>query len=76
MNIFRLLFELFILYLLYKLIFKFIIPVYQTTRVMKHKMSKMNEDMQNRANTQDTSYTTEEKPKDVGGEYIDYEEIK
>lgn len=75
MPIFRLLFELFILYLLYKLIFKFIIPVYQTTRLMKQKMSKMHEDIQAKANTQDTTYTTE-KIKDIGGDYIDYEEIK
>ncbi len=75
MNIFRLLFELFILYLLYKLIFKFIIPVYQTTRVMKQKMNKMHEDIQRKAETQDATFTTE-KSKDIGGEYIDYEEIK
>lgn len=75
MGILRLLFELFVLYLLYKLIFKFIIPVYQTTRVMKQKMSEMNQNMQSKADTQDAPYTTE-KRKDVGGDYIDYEEIK
>ena len=75
MNILRLLFELFILYLLYKLIFNFIIPVYKTTRVMKQKMSKMHEDIQRNANTQDAAFTTE-KSKDIGGDYIDYEEIK
>ena len=75
MGILRLLFELFVLYLLYKLIFKFIIPVYQITRVMKQKMSEMNQNMQSKADTQDAPYTTE-KRKDVGGDYIDYEEIK
>ena len=35
MSIIRVLFELFVIYLLYKLIFEFIIPVYQTTKQVK-----------------------------------------
>ena len=49
MGIIKVIFELFVLYLLYKLIFDFIIPVYQTTKQVKQKVgemqSKMNEQM-------------------------------
>ena len=76
MTVLKVLVELFVLYLLYKLIFKFIIPVYQTTRIMKQKMSKMNEDIRRKAETQDATFTTVDKTKDIGGEYIDYEEVK
>ncbi|MBS1762220.1 MAG: hypothetical protein JSR00_05045 [Bacteroidetes bacterium] len=73
MNIFRLLFELFLLYLLYKLVFRFIIPVYQTTKIMKQKMNKMQEDI-NRSRPQPQPEPP--KSKDIEGEYIDYEEIR
>ena len=46
MNIFRLLFELFLLYLAYKFIFEFIIPIYKTTRQMKGKMEEMRQKME------------------------------
>lgn len=82
MSIFKLLFELFLLYLAYKLIFEFIIPVYQTTKQMKQKMADLQQKMEshqrqngatappagdNRATTQSKSVTDD---------YIDYEEVK
>lgn len=81
MNIFKLLFELFLLYLAYKLIFEFIIPVYKTTKRMKHKMSEMQQKMeqhqQQGTNGQNTSKSTAANSKaTVGGDYIDYEEVK
>ena len=52
MNIFKLAFELFIIYLVYKLIFEFIIPVYNTTRQMKQKMTEMHQKMQEQQQTE------------------------
>lgn len=82
MSIFKLLFELFLLYLAYKLIFEFIIPVYKTTKQMKQKMADLHEKMQNQqrqnssASTSASSTTAKPQTKSVAGDYIDYEEIK
>lgn len=77
------LFELFLLYLLYKLIFDFIIPVYQTTKQVKQKVNKMQQDMHAHMQQQNNNYnnvnaagkatTSEPAPKD---DYIDFEEVK
>ena len=79
MGILRTIFELFVLYLLYKLIFDFIIPVYNTTKQVSRKMgemqTKMNEQMkqQQQANTN----TQNEKTTMAGKEdYIEFEEVK
>lgn len=81
MNIFRILFELFVIYIVYKLIFEFIIPVYNTTRHVKQKMNDMHERMQqNQGSPVNDSYSnvqssaTPKKP--AHEDYIDYEEIK
>jgi len=82
MNILRLAIEVFLLYLLLKLIFDFIIPVYQTSKKVKRQFgemqSKMDEQMNqfNRQNGQRTQTTTSAKPEKKKEEYIDYEEIK
>lgn len=82
MSIFKILFELFLLYLAYKLIFEFIIPVYKTTKQMKQKMADLHEKMENqqRQNAAAASHpgTTAQKTqsKSVAGDYIDYEEVK
>ncbi|MEO7960039.1 MAG: hypothetical protein ABIR19_00745 [Ginsengibacter sp.] len=78
MNILRLLFELFLIYMLYKLVFDFIIPVYQSSKKIKKQFgdihSKMQEDM-NTYNRQQTSATAPtEKKKE--GDYIEFEEVK
>jgi hypothetical protein len=66
---------------LYNLVFKFIIPVYKTTRQMKQKFREMQTNMQEHMNQQ-PRFSTEpnaaeksssKKSKD---DYIDYEEIK
>ena len=66
---------------LYNLVFKFIIPVYKTTRQMKQKFREMQTNMQEHMNQQ-PGFSTEpnaaekspsKKSKD---DYIDYEEIK
>lgn len=80
MNIFKLLFELFVIYILYKFIFEFIIPVYKTTRQVKQKMNDMQQRMQENqratANEQFTKPQPEAHKKPVHEDYIDYEEIK
>ncbi len=80
MNIFRLAGELFLIYVLYQLIFKFIIPVYHTTKQVKKQFDethkKMNEQMNtfNRQQAQAASPTST--PPKIDEEYIEYEEIK
>lgn len=84
MNIFKMLFELFIFYLLYKLIFDFIIPVYRASKRMKDQVSHMQQKMQehqqkqqtpedNSVNIHSSKTTTGKAP---GKDYIDFEEIK
>jgi hypothetical protein len=85
MNILRLLFELFIIYILYKFIFDFIIPVYRTSKQMKGKMQEMQTRMRQQqeefnrnaqAQSRPQSQSTQSSPAAKGGEYIDYEEVK
>ncbi|HMJ45691.1 MAG TPA: hypothetical protein VK498_00080 [Ferruginibacter sp.] len=72
MSILRLLFQLFVVYMLYKLIFDFIIPVYKTSIRMKQKMNEMNERNQQPPAKEDPAPSK----KAVSADYIDYEEIK
>lgn len=78
----KVLFELFLLYLLYKVIFDFIIPVYQTTKQVKQKVNKMQQDMnehiQKQSNNQYTANTRQETTPGTkkNEDYIDFEEVK
>ena len=83
MNIIKLLFQLFVIYILYKFIFDFIIPVYKTTKQVKQKMNAMQErmDQQNQSPEQEQSFhgrqqanTAARRP--AAEDYIDYEEVK
>jgi len=82
MNILRIAFELFALYLLYKLIFDFIIPVVKTTKQVKRQFGEMNAQMQEKmkqqqrppAGFQPTTGATAPKPKN--DDYIEFEEVK
>ena len=80
MSIFRVLFELFVLYLLYKLVFDFIIPVYQTTKTVKQKMGEMQQKMNEQAKQQQASQfnstAKEPAPKADKQDYIEFEEVK
>ena len=82
MNILRLAGEVFLLYLLYKLIFDFIIPIYQTSKRVKRQFGEMQSKMQeqmnqyNRQNGQQTQTAATARPEKKKEEYIDYEEIK
>lgn len=78
MNIFRLAAELFLIYLLYKLIFNFIIPIYQSTKKIKKQFGEMQSKMQDNMNTHQNPQRPvqpDPAPK-VQGDYIEYEEIK
>ncbi|MDQ6844786.1 MAG: hypothetical protein M3Z92_10600 [Bacteroidota bacterium] len=78
MNILRLAGELFLIYVFYKLIFDFIIPVYQSTKKIKKQFGEMQSKMQEDMN----AYTSQPKPKQPQpetakeGDYIEFEEIK
>ena len=78
MNILRLVGELFLIYIFYKLIFDFIIPVYQSTKKIKKQFgemqSKMQQDMNAYSKQQASPQPNTEKAKD--GDYIEFEEIK
>ena len=76
MNLFRILFELFVLYLVYKLIFDFIIPVFQTTRQMKVKMGEMQQKMNEQQAKTFQSAEKEAAPKAKREDYIEFEEVK
>ncbi|MEO5943515.1 MAG: hypothetical protein ABIP30_10750 [Ferruginibacter sp.] len=79
MKFLELAFELFIIYIVYKLVFEFIIPIYKTTKVMKGKMTEMHEKMQEQQRTQQHFNATPPPPpvnKSYNEDYIDYEEVK
>lgn len=78
MNIFRVVAEIFLFYLLYKLIFDFIIPIYQSTKKIKKQFGEMQDKMQNDINryqSPKTSAHTDSSAKKEG-DYIEFEEIK
>ena len=76
--IFSLLFYGFLLYLLYRLVFHFIIPIYKTTKQVKKSFRQMHEQMHHQSKAPyNEPQTPETKPRTTeAGEYIDFEEIK
>ena len=80
MNLFRILFELFALYLVYKLIFDFIIPIYQTAKQVKQKVGemqqKMNEQMAQQQRQPFTEADNSHSSKADKKDYIEFEEVK
>ncbi|RYZ61667.1 MAG: hypothetical protein EOO14_04415 [Chitinophagaceae bacterium] len=72
------LFYAFLLYVLYKLVVNFILPVYRTTRQVKKSFREMQQKMQEQ---QAGAYPPQQKPtqprkKEPLGDYIDFEEVK
>lgn len=72
--------QLFLLYLLYKLVFDFIIPLYQTTKQVKKKVTQMQKDMNDHIQ-QSNTYQNNAAPKNQPAasktdDYIDFEEVK
>ena len=82
MNILRILFELFVLYMVYKLVFDFIIPVYRTTKQVKKQFGDMSAQMQEKMNQQQKAYSNssspvkEQKTTSTKDDYIEFEEVK
>ena len=76
MNFFRVVIELFALYLLYKLIFDFIIPVAITTKQVKKQFGDMQQKMNQFNEEQKRQNDAAPKPKPSKEDYIDYEEVK
>ena len=78
MNIFRIAAELFLIYILYKLIFEFIVPVYHSTKKIRKQFGDLQEKMQQDMKAANTRNTTSQQPPKVKreGDYIEYEEIK
>ncbi|TMI65557.1 MAG: hypothetical protein E6H07_06485 [Bacteroidetes bacterium] len=79
MSVFKILLYAFLIYLGYKIIFQFIIPVYRTTRQVKKQFREMNERMNEYAKQQGEQSAPEKEPqitKDKPGDYIEFEEIK
>ena len=78
MNIFRSAAELFLIYVLYKFIFDFIIPVYESTKKIKKQFGEMQNKMQQDINSANARQSTSQQQTTVKREddYIDFEEIK
>ncbi len=76
----RYLFYAFLIYLAYRFVFGFVIPVYKTTRHVKKQFREMNQRMQDHVNQQQSSQQTStpnpEATKQQAGDYIDFEEVK
>ena len=78
---FRILLYAFLIYLLYRLIFHFIIPIYKTTKQVKGQFKDMQSRMQEQMNKQEQAFQSAptnktETPKEKVGDYIDFEEVK
>ena len=69
--------EIFVLYLLYKVIVDIIIPIASVSKKAKNMMDEMyrKEQSTQQANTANNSTTNNSSSK-IEGEYIDYEEVK
>ena len=79
MSVFKILLYAFLIYLGYKIIFQFIVPVYRTTRQVKKQFREMNERMNEYVKQQGEQSTPEKEPqiaKEKPGDYIEFEEIK
>ena len=70
----------FLIYLAYRLVFHFIIPIYKTTRQVKNQFremhSRMQDDMSQPPPHQQPATTASENKKQQAGDYIDFEELK
>ena len=65
---------------LYNLVFRFIIPLYRTTRHVKQKFREMHQQMEDQTRQQqgyqETNPSSKPAPAKPSGDYIDFEEIK
>jgi len=70
----------FLIYLAYRFIFHFVIPIYKTTKQVKKQFREMHSRMEDHLNqqqaNQQTATTQPENKKTQAGDYIDFEEVK
>ena len=70
----------FLIYLTYRVIFHFIIPIYRTTKQVKKQFREMHDRMEDHITQQQanrpTSVPEPEVKKQQAGDYIDFEEVK
>ncbi|HJS56029.1 MAG TPA: hypothetical protein VJ765_15870 [Chitinophagaceae bacterium] len=70
----------FLIYLAYRLVFHFIIPIYKTTRQVKNQFREMKSRMEDHINQQQGYQQTPgpepQAKKEQPGDYIDFEEVK
>ena len=74
----RYLFYFFLAYTVYQLVFKFIIPLYRTTRQVKKGFREMQERMNGQMQEQQNYYDRQVPPQEARGaegDYIEFEEI-
>jgi hypothetical protein len=75
----RVIFLSIVFYLLYRLVFELIIPVYKTTRTVRRQFNGMQDEAQKKSEASRQSQAgaaSQQKPKNRVGEYIDFEEIR
>jgi hypothetical protein len=82
----RYLFYAFLIYLAYRLVFHFIIPIYKTTKQVKKQFREMHSRMEDQMSQQSpyTKASEDKQPinsnastkKEQAGDYIDFEELK
>ena len=76
---FRILFILFALYILYRFLFDFLLPVYRASKRVHRQFQDMQDQMNGQSNPNQTDFTSSEPPSksaSVKKDYIDFEEIK
>ena len=71
----------FLIYLAYRLVFHFIIPIYKTTRQVKKQFREMHNRMQDNMSEQQpyqqpATTPVSENKKQQPGDYIEFEELK
>lgn len=79
MPFFKIILYAFLIYIAYRFIFNFVIPIYRATRQMKKGFREMNDRMNEQMRQQQEQFTPEEQPQKPGqkeGDYIEFEEIK
>ena len=65
------------IYLVYQFVFKFLIPLYNTTQQLRKGFHEMNNRMNaNGGPSAEQTRQNNDTPKEKVGEYIDFEEIK
>jgi hypothetical protein len=79
--ILRFLFFVFLFYMLFKLVFNFIIPLYRTTRKVKQGFREMHQKMQEQQGTDAYQQAAQnngspQSKAEPLGDYIDFEEVK